>query len=334
MMKLQSDALVATYASLTAARDWSYEDKSALEKAVAALERSSFASRLGGILGGQIGFVGDMIPEEISKVANAAAVKALNYALKGALATMPARSRASSSRWHMAAIAASGAVGGAFGLATLPIELPVSTTLILRSIAGIAREEGEDLSDPESALACIEVFALGAGPEPTPLGQSSYLAARALMAKSVSEAARFLVQRGLAEDAATVLLRLFSQIASRFGLVVTQKLVAQAVPIVGAAAGAAINATFMEHYQSLARGHFTIRRLERRYGAEAVRMAYDQVSRTGGASADVDEAVQRESVLSAAPRGAIGDLHSGLNRNGLGDLERHHGGSSKHATDG
>jgi hypothetical protein len=32
---------------------------------------------------------------------------------------------------------------------------------MLRSIADIARSEGEDLSDPEAALSCVEVFALG-----------------------------------------------------------------------------------------------------------------------------------------------------------------------------
>jgi hypothetical protein len=57
--------------------------------------------------------------------------------------------------------AASGAGGGAFGLPALPVELPVSTMIILRSIADIARSEGELITSPEAKLACIEVFALG-----------------------------------------------------------------------------------------------------------------------------------------------------------------------------
>jgi hypothetical protein len=40
----------------------------------------------------------------------------------------------------------------------LPIELPVSTVIMLRSIADIARSEGEDLSDPRR-LPCVQVFA-------------------------------------------------------------------------------------------------------------------------------------------------------------------------------
>ena len=60
-------------------------------------------------------------------------------------------------------------------------------------------------------------------------------------------------------------------------MVVTQKLLAQAVPVIGAVTGAAINATFMNHYQTLARGHFTVRRLERAYGTETVRAAYEKL---------------------------------------------------------
>jgi hypothetical protein len=55
----------------------------------------------------------------------------------------------------------SGAVGGFFGLPALALELPVSTTLLLRAIADIARSEGEPIKSTESRLACLEVFALG-----------------------------------------------------------------------------------------------------------------------------------------------------------------------------
>jgi hypothetical protein len=49
---------------------------------------------------------------------------------------------------------------------------------------------------------------------------------------------------------------------------------AQLIPLVGAASGAAINHIFIEHFQNVARGHFTIRRLERTYGAQMVEEAY------------------------------------------------------------
>ena len=82
-------------------------------------------------------------------------------------------------------------------LAALPVELPVSTTIMLRSIADIARSEGEDLSDPETALACVEVFALGGRPGSADASESGYFAVRGMLAKTVTEAARFVAERGL-----------------------------------------------------------------------------------------------------------------------------------------
>ncbi|HEY0144961.1 MAG TPA: EcsC family protein, partial [Methylovirgula sp.] len=107
--------------------------------------------------------------------------------------------------------------------------------------------------------------------------ESSYFSVRAVLAKSVSEAARFVVNRGLADEGAPVIVRLISQIAARFGVVVSQKVAAQAVPIIGAAGGAAVNYAFIDHFQSIAEGHFTVRRLERAYGPEIVRAEYDRL---------------------------------------------------------
>ena len=69
--------------------------------------------------------------------------------------------KAASGLLHKALVTTSGAVGGSFGLAALPIELPISTIIMLRSIGDIARSEGEDLTTPETALSCLQVFALG-----------------------------------------------------------------------------------------------------------------------------------------------------------------------------
>jgi hypothetical protein len=69
-----------------------------------------------------------------------------------------------------------------------------------------------------------------------------------------------------------------TQVAARFGLVVTQKVAAQALPVVGALGGAAVNYAFIEHFQDVARGHFTVRRLERIYGKEKIRSEYDLIA--------------------------------------------------------
>ncbi len=281
------------------------EDEAALADAVRALEGTSFAANLSGLVGRQLGFAGDLLPARVTEIANRAAGTALRFALRGAVRSLSGEERPPQNRFHLAAVAATGAVGGAFGLATLPVELPLSTTLILRSVADIARAAGEDMEDPEAVLSCLEVFALGGGGEAA-LGESSYFAVRALLAKSVTEAARHIVTRGLADEAAPVLSRLLGQIASRFGLVVSQKVVAQAVPVIGAVTGAGINAAFMDHYQRLARGHFAVRRLERVYGADAVRAAYERLRAAAGGDAAAEAAPALTTGGIAAPRGAAG----------------------------
>jgi hypothetical protein len=179
---------------------------------------------------------------------------------------------------HKALATASGAAGGAFGLAALPVELPVSTIIMLRSIADIARSEGEDLSDPEAVLACVQVFALGGRAGSVDASESGYFAARGMLAKSVTEAARFIAERGIVEEGSPVLVRFLAKVASRFGVAVTQKVAAQALPIVGALGGASVNYVFVEHFQQVARGHFIVRRLERAYGKAMVRAEYGRIA--------------------------------------------------------
>jgi hypothetical protein len=189
------------------------------------------------------------------------------------------------SRIHKGIATLAGAAGGAAGFSGLAIELPFTTTVMLRAIADIARGEGEDLADPATALACLEVFALGGRAEPGAVRfgddnvETGYFAVRGALAKSVSEAARFLLERGVAEEAAPALVRFITLVGSRFGFIVSQKVAAQSVPVIGGVCGAAINYAFVDHFQRLARGHFTIRRLERRYGARTVQAEYEKLLR-------------------------------------------------------
>ena len=251
-------------------------DLVALRTAVAALEHPGLAARLTNMVGKPIELIGYALPASASQAITAATTKALEMALEVALRSMQQAPRAGSQRLHKVLATASGAAGGAFGLASLPIELPLSTIIMLRSIAEIARSEGEDLSDPEAALSCVQVFALGGRPGSADASESGYFAVRGMLAKSVTQAARFVVERGAVEEGGPVLVRFITQVASRFGLVVTQKLAAQAIPLVGALGGASVNYAFIQHFQEVARGHFTVRRLERAYGKEAVRKAYER----------------------------------------------------------
>jgi hypothetical protein len=254
------------------------EDSAALAGAVQSLEHSGFAARLANMVGKPIELIGDALPTPVRRTISTATTKALHAALKVALRTMQGGPQGGSRLMHKVLATASGAAGGAFGLATLPIELPVSTIIMLRSIAEIARSEGEDPSDPEAALSCIQVFALGGRAGSSDASESGYFAVRGMLAKSVTEAARFVAERGVIEEGAPVVIRFITQVASRFGVVLTQKFAAQALPVVGALGGASVNYLFIEHFQETAQGHFTVRRLERAYGKEFVRAEYQRIA--------------------------------------------------------
>src|SRR6266702_2123386 len=179
------------------------DDLATLQRAVASLEHPRLAARLTNMVGKPIELIGYALPASASQAITAATSKALEMALEVALRTMHHTPRAGSQLFHKALVTASGAAGGAFGLATLPIELPVSTIIMLRSIADIARSEGEDLSDPETALSCVQVFALGG----RDASDSGYFAVRGMLAKSVTEAARFIAERGAVKEGGPLLVR-------------------------------------------------------------------------------------------------------------------------------
>jgi hypothetical protein len=254
------------------------EDVAALRRAVQLLEHPGLAARLTNMVGKPVELIGDMLPASAKHAIATATSKALELALKVALRTIQRTPHTGSGLLHRALATASGAAGGAFGLATLPIELPVSTIIMLRSIAEIARSEGENLSDSESVLSCLQVFALGGPASSADASESGYFVLRGMLAKSITEAARFIAERGVIEEGAPVLVRFVTLVASRFGVVVTQKVAAQALPVVGALGGAAVNYAFIQHFQETARGHFTVRRLERVYGKNVVRTEYERLA--------------------------------------------------------
>lgn len=247
--------------------------------AKALLEHPGLAARISDALGSPIERGFDMLPKRWNAAVTGATHKAIETALEVALRTLDhARTDAPANRWHKLAVGTTGAAGGAFGLAALAIELPLSTTIMLRSIADIARSEGEDLRGVDARLQCLQVLALGGRAAGDDAAETAYFTARAAMAKAVSEAARYLAQQGAVQHGAPAIVRLIAQIASRFSITVSQKVAAQAVPVLGAVGGALINTVFIDHFQDMARGHFVVRRLERRHGADAVRRAYDEIA--------------------------------------------------------
>ena len=150
-------------------------------------------------------------------------------------------------RLHKAATAASGAASGFVGLPGVVFDIPFTTATILRSIAEIARDAGEDLGTEETKRACLEVLAFGGPGEADDENEIGYWATRI----------------GMNHLAINLLIK---SAASRFGLIVSEKILAQAVPVAGAIAGGALNYAFTDYYQNMARVHFCLRALDRRTG--------------------------------------------------------------------
>jgi hypothetical protein len=250
-----------------------------LKRAKVLLENPGIAAKLSSMAGAPIEKGMKMLPARWQKNVHTATEAALMKALGVAVSSLGQKKPLSSSdRLHKLAAAISGAAGGTFGIAALAIELPISTTVMLRSIADIAAAEGEDPRHLDTKLACLMVFALGSSKDASDnAAESGYFAARSALATAVTEAAKHLAQKGLGKSGAPALVRLISLIASRFGIVVSQKAAAQLVPVIGAAGGALINTIFIGHYQDMARGHFIVRRLEKVHGQEPVRAAYDEL---------------------------------------------------------
>jgi hypothetical protein len=256
-------------------------DLKSLQGAVGALEKPTWAMRIVNIVGMPVEAATKLLPARAGALVARATTVAVRKALVAAVSTMRRKRRGGPSRWlHRAAVVGSGGVGGFFGLSGLAFELPISTVIMLRAIADIARSEGEDVGSVEGQLACVQVFALG-GPAPTDdAAETAYYAVRIALAKALAEAAEYIAAKGVAEEGAPAVIRLIARIAARFDVVVSEKLAAQAVPVVGAASGAAINLLFVNSFQRTATGHFVVRRLERKYGPDVVKSAYEAIARS------------------------------------------------------
>ncbi|OUJ00805.1 EcsC family protein [Acetobacter sp. DsW_54] len=237
-------------------------DLGELETALIAVESGrGVLVRLADLMGGAVGHAARLgmrglgmapnMEQKLRGLAEIAITRAFDVAVLGMKG--PADTAMEDSRWRtsslQAAVAVSGAVGGFAGLAGLAPDIGFTTLTIMREIARIAREEGEDMSDPDARRACLEVFALKAFPnrrngEESELG---YFSARAVL-------------RG------RPVVMLIAEVASHYGLALGQKISVQLMPVAGALCGASLNTAFFNHYRALARAHFTIRRLEREHG--------------------------------------------------------------------
>jgi hypothetical protein len=256
----------------------SQEDLNDLRIAKSKLEYPGLTARITDLIGQPIEEGFKLLPKNINKKIGEITQTALLKGLEFAVLTMGESEKKSSQDWlHKLLIASSGIAGGFAGFSSLSLELPISTCIILRSIADIARSEGHNIRQLEVQLSCLEILALGGTKKKHDPVNSGYWAVRSMLAKSVSEAAAFIAERGFAEKGAPPLLRLIASIASRFSVVITEEVAAKAIPIVGAVAGGTINILFINHFQEMARGHFIVKRLENKYGTDLIEKMYKEM---------------------------------------------------------
>ncbi|PLZ03372.1 peptidase [Burkholderia sp. WAC0059] len=276
-------------------------DLAALRRAKRQLESPPFGMKLASMAGAPVEKLIGRLPAAAGDKVNEAARLALRQCLRIALKTLgrarpavagndaaepaandvngapAANAKPPGNLLHRIAVATTGAAGGAFGLVALPVELPVTTTLMFRSICEIARSEGENLASPDTQLQCLTVFALGSASKADDDAELGYFLARGALAQAVSKASTEVASKGFAAHGSTALLRLMQSIAARFSVQVSEQIAAKSIPAIGAVLGAAVNTVFIGHFQQVAHGHFTVRRLERHYGEEAVRTAWQAI---------------------------------------------------------
>jgi hypothetical protein len=263
-------------------------DLATLEEAYAKLENPSLAIRLSSAVGMPVEAVAKQLskkaPKAVTDVVGDSTRKAIEFVMVNTVRTMTGEvATPPSLRLHKAAAATTGALSGLLGLQALIIELPVTTGIMFRSIVDIARAEGESPQDNETIINAMQVFTMGSGlSDKDDAAETSYYGARLAIGKAVTDALHFIASQGVGNASAPVLMRFISAVASRFGVVVTQKAMAQALPIVGAVGGGLVNTMFISHFQDMARGHFAIRRLEREYGVDVVQASYEAIVSEAG----------------------------------------------------
>lgn len=261
-----------------------------LEKAVKLLEQATITEKMTQMVGKPIDYLMSKLPKGAEAQIYSLVEKALHKAADAALWSLNNEPNSeASTKTNKFFAAVSGAVGGTFGFSALAIELPLSTTIMLRSVADIARSEGFDLDKVETKQACLEVFALGGPSENDDAVDTAYYATRSftaeamqILSKELSEIATKKASVNAAMNLTPTqtgkwLATLIEKVATRFGIVITEKTAAQVVPVIGAFAGATLNIMFTDYYQDMARGHFIIKRLEKKYGSEFIKSEYMKI---------------------------------------------------------
>lgn len=268
------------------------QDLQAIRKAKNDMENLSWAIKGVNKVGNTLESGAKFVPNKVLTLIQKSTEKILNGILKANLISISKSKefKKPSNKTYKAIVVGSGAAGGFFGSTTgvgtaiFVTEMTLTTKFLMRTILDIARSQGEDIYSLEGQLQCLEVFALGGQSKNDDGLETSYYMTRAALSSTMSSitASGIKTAINVAVKSASVVgsnavSKFMTQIASRLSVLVTEKFVAQAVPLAGAIGGGSINLIFINHFQKMATAHFTLRRLERKYGEQLVKTAYESI---------------------------------------------------------
>ncbi|NOL51980.1 EcsC family protein [Pelistega suis] len=262
------------------------QDLRDLHTAVSLLTAPSLTAKMTSMVGSPVEYLMDKLPKGANEKIHGIIETALHKVVDVSASTMENQTQEASNKWHKFGAGVTGALGGFFGFSALLVELPVSTTIMMRSILDVARSEGFDITDYQTKMECIAVFGVTVNEDKSDdSAESGYYASRIALNQIMNATAKELSV--LTQQAAnkaidtTAVGKVFAQlihaVATRLGVPLTEKAAAQLVPGIGALAGATLNVMFTDFYQDIARGHFIIKRLEEKYGADEIKAQFDKI---------------------------------------------------------
>ena len=182
---------------------------------------------------------------------------------------------------HNLATITTGAVGGFFGETGLLIELPLTTTLMMRSILSQGRIYN-NLSKEELITNSLYIFSLGSSrSNKDDEMDSSYYTSRLMMDYSVRKAAEYMTANGprVIINSSPIFKEFITKVAQRFNIAISEKMILESLPIIGAIGGASINFLFTNFFTNSARYHFGIKNLETIYGEEFIKNEYQKLKK-------------------------------------------------------
>ena len=202
-------------------------------------------TRFGGRLEEQLSLLPAGFRDRAEQVTAAALESAYLVARQGS------RLPGSGDRGTLAVAIGAGMAGGAGGFAGALAELPFTITVLLHAIRREAEKQGYDPDDPWIMAEALRTFGSGSPVAADDGINTAFYSARVALT-------------------GPALTQMIQTVAPKLVTTLGQKLAAQAVPVIGAISGAALNAAFLRYYREMAAIRFRLLRLAEDHGAAPV----------------------------------------------------------------